>query len=139
MVCQLTDTVSLLVKRAQFQRESITCYLRNLKIPAFLRRCPRSLKTDSGKASEWRRWTLHFSLPILSKILTGNQAKFLNHWAKFVQICHMVSLRKVTELQLASLRVAVREFVSGFHIYYGTNYEAVFSTMSSIFKVFLKL
>ena len=59
----------------------VTDYLREMKIPAFLKRCPRNLRTDSWKASEWRSWTLYFSLPILSKIFTYNQAKFLNHWA----------------------------------------------------------
>ena len=90
--------------------------LRATTVPAFLKRCPKNLKRAAWKANEWRAFVLYFSIPSLAGIV---KARFLRNWATFVQICHLTSLERIREADVALLRLAVTDFVSQFKELYG--------------------
>ncbi|XP_025154650.1 uncharacterized protein LOC105181391 isoform X2 [Harpegnathos saltator] len=54
------------------QRDCIDKRLLNIKPPKEIHRLPRALKEGKLKASEWRSWTLFYSVPCLTGILNDN-------------------------------------------------------------------
>ena len=82
------------------------------------------------KAVEWAAFLLYYSIPLLQRRLPE---RFLDHWRKLVQIWSICIAKKVNQVQLAELRVLVKDFIIGTEtLYYQGDRERVSNMNSNI-------
>ena len=85
-------------------------------MPAFLTRLPPNLSILQWKSSDWRAWIQQLSIPCMQGIV---KAKYLNNWARFVEICRVMVQEEKSDVDLANLRLSVERFLTQFREYYG--------------------
>ena len=89
--------------------KSIDARLLKIHLPNIIGRFPRSI-SDIGiwKATEFKNWLLHFSVPVLHGILP---AVYLLHWSLLVGSLQILCGDKISVHEIASAREMLIDFV----------------------------
>jgi hypothetical protein len=98
------------------QRDSIEKRLFNIKPPKEIHRLPRSFKEGKLKASEWRSWTLFYSVPCLSGILDD---KALASFKLLVRSIHLLLSQNISEQDLHQCEIDLLHVVGETEMLYG--------------------
>lgn len=90
-----------------------------IKPPNWFTRLPRKLSDYTiWKASEWKWWLLHYSLPCLSGILP---TKYLKHFSLLVQGIYILLKDELSDSDIVTSSDALSEFVAHTQTLYGTS------------------
>jgi hypothetical protein len=97
--------------------EFISKNLMKIKPPRQICRLPRPLEERAyWKAREWENWILFYSIPLLRNVL---EAKYLRHWALFVESLYMLTNDSITRDELNVVELLLCEFVCETQVLYG--------------------
>ncbi|XP_049268738.1 uncharacterized protein LOC119382286 [Rhipicephalus sanguineus] len=90
-----------------------------MKPPNWFTRLPRKLSDYSmWKASEWKWWLLHYSLPTLTGILP---TRYVKHFSLLVQGIYILLKDEITNDDIITSSDALSEFVAHTQMLYGTS------------------
>lgn len=98
------------------QRDNIDKKLLNIKPPNEIHRLPRSLKEGKLKASEWRSWTVFYSVPCLTGILDDNA---LSSFKLLVRSINVLLSQYISKENLKQCEIDLKRFVAETEILYG--------------------
>ncbi|XP_034246743.1 uncharacterized protein LOC117648357 [Thrips palmi] len=101
-------------------QDEINKFLKNLRVPDFITRIPRSTaKFSQWKANELRSFVLYYSVIIFEKFMKPN---YFQHWLLFVHGIYLLLQESVSEKDRQRAHILLRMFCRQFANLYGASY-----------------
>jgi hypothetical protein len=96
--------------------------LESIKVPSFINRLPRSLKSvKNWKGSEFLNWLLYYSLPCLKHAF--KKEEYFQHWCLLVEGVYILCKDQITRENLLKANTLLRAFCSKYGELYGNSEE----------------
>lgn len=117
----VAEQIWLLIKAkiSASERRSLDNLLTRIQPPRELHRKPEKLtKISCWKATNWKAWLLHYSVPLLMTI-ESLPIDLLHHYALFVNAMFILSKTNISENDLFQCKLDLLKFVAHVEIHYG--------------------
>ncbi|XP_043465742.1 uncharacterized protein LOC122500736 [Leptopilina heterotoma] len=117
----VAEQIWLLIKAkiSASERRSLDNLLIRIQPPRELHRKPEKLtKISCWKATNWKAWLLHYSVPLLMTI-ESLPIDLLHHYALFVNAMFILSKTYISQNDLLQCRLDLLKFVAHVEIHYG--------------------